>query len=108
MTDQHISVAHALLTLEGELRRLDLWEEETPSSEALASSQPFAVDTLSFPQWLQFMFIPRLYQLVKHRSNLPANSGVAPMAEEYFKTLNVNSAELIAQLETLDKLLSTP
>lgn len=108
MTDQHIAVAQALFTLEGELRRLDLWEEEMPSSEALASTQPFAVDTLSFPQWLQFIFIPRLYQLVEHRSSLPGNSGIAPMAEEYFKTLNFNSAELVAQLETLDQLLSKP
>ncbi len=107
MTDQHIAVAQALFTLEGELRRLDLWEEETPSSEALASTQPFAVDTLSFPQWLQFIFIPRLYRLVEHRSPLPTNSGIAPMAEEYFKTLTVNSDELVAQLETLDDLLST-
>lgn len=108
MTDQHISVAQALFMLEGELRRLDLWEEQVPSAEALASTQPFAVDTLSFPQWLQFIFVPRLYQLVEHRSPLPKASGVAPMAEEYFKTLDLPSTELIAQLETLDQLLSSP
>ncbi len=108
MTEQHTAVAHALFTLEGELRRLDLWQQESPSAEALSSTQPFAVDTLNFPQWLQFIFIPRLYQLVEHRSSLPLNCGVAPMAEEYFKTLNLNSAELVAQLEALDDLLSKP
>jgi len=106
MSDKHIAVADILIDIEKELRELRLWEFESPSEEALLSTQPFAIDTLNFPQWLQFIFIPRLHFMVEQRSPLPNVSGVKPMAEEYFAVLNLNSAPLIAYLEKMDKLLS--
>lgn len=106
MSSKHIAVAEILIDIEKELRELQLWEYESPSEDALASTQPFAIDTLTFPQWLQFIFIPRLYMMVEQRMPLPRVSGVKPMAEEYFKVLNLNSAALILHLERMDNLLS--
>jgi uncharacterized protein YqcC (DUF446 family) len=106
MTNRHLVVAEALFELEREMRSLELWENQSPSKEALASNQPFAVDTLRFPQWLQFIFIPRMYQLVEHRATLPVDCGVAPMAEEYFRPLAVDSDQLVEQLREIDHLLS--
>jgi len=106
MSDKHIAVAEILIDIEKELRELGLWEFESPSEEALLSTQPFAIDTLNFPQWLQFIFIPRLYFMVEQSSPLPDVSGVKPMAEEYFVVLNLNSANLIAHLDRIDNLLS--
>jgi len=106
MALKHITVAEILMDIEKELRDLQLWEFEPPSAEALASTQPFAIDTLNFPQWLQFIFIPRLYAMVETRAPLPAVSGVKPMAEEYFHVLKLNSAPLIAHLERMDNVLS--
>ncbi|RYY73401.1 MAG: YqcC family protein [Gammaproteobacteria bacterium] len=106
MSDKYIAVAEILIEIEKELRELRLWEFESPSEDALASTQPFAIDTLNFPQWLQFIFVPRLYLMAEQRLSLPRVSGVKPMAEEYFRVLNLNSALLIAHLEKMDKLLS--
>ncbi len=106
MNTQHIQLADILIDLEKELRELRLWEAELPPPEALASVQPFAVDHLSFPQWLQFIFIPRLYLLIDAGAPLPGNSSVAPMAEEYFRPLNLHSAALIGHLARIDLLLS--
>jgi uncharacterized protein YqcC (DUF446 family) len=106
MSLKHVAVAEILIDIEKELRELRLWEFEMPSEEALASTQPFAIDTLNFPQWLQFIFIPRLYFMVEQRIDLPSVSGVKPMAEEYFQVLSLNSASLIAHLERIDNLLS--
>lgn len=106
MSLKHIAVAEILMDVEKELRDLQLWEFELPSEEALASTQPFAIDTLTFPQWLQFIFIPRLYIMVEQCMPLPNVSGVKPMAEEYFQVLNSNSATLILHLERMDNLLS--
>lgn len=106
MTSKHIAIAEILIDIEKELRDLRLWEVESPSEEALASTQPFAIDTLNFPQWLQFIFIPRLYYMVEQRLLLPNVSGVKPMAEEYFQVLNLNSAALISHLGRIDNLLS--
>ncbi|MET0356375.1 MAG: YqcC family protein [Cellvibrio sp.] len=106
MTSKHIAVAEILIDIEKELRELRLWEAESPSAEALASTQPFAIDTLNFAQWLQFIFIPRLYAMVEQQIPLPKVSGVKPMAEEYFQVLPLNSSALVLHLEKMDKLLS--
>jgi uncharacterized protein YqcC (DUF446 family) len=106
MTSKHSAVAEILIHIEKELRDLQLWQFEIPSAEALASTQPFAIDTLNFPQWLQFIFIPRLYVMVEERMPLPSVSGVKPMAEEYFQVLNLNSGALILHLDAMDTLLS--
>ena len=71
-------VAEVLIDIESELRKLELWDRVPPSPEALASEQPFCVDTLTLPQWLQFIFLPTLYQLLEADQPLPARCGIAP------------------------------
>jgi uncharacterized protein YqcC (DUF446 family) len=41
-------------------------DQTPPSTEALASDQPFCVDTLTLPRWLQFIFLPTLYDAPHH------------------------------------------
>lgn len=107
MTDIHRELAEALFELERELRALALWDETPPTPEALASTQPFAVDTLELYQWLQFVFIPRLYRLVEHRMGLPASCSVSPMAEEYFRPRPESGEAVIAVLERIDILVTS-
>ena len=106
MTDKHIAVADILLDLEAALRELNLWHSESPSAEALASTAPFAVDTLTFTQWLQFMFLPRMHTLVTERGTLPVNCAIAPMAEEYFRPQSLDASAVLVQLQRIDTLLS--
>lgn len=106
MHNKYIAVAEILANIEKELRELNLWDSVSPSAEALASTQPFAIDTLNFPQWLQFIFVPRLYFMIEQQLPLPNNSSVASMAEQYFQVLSLNSSLLIKHLQKIDKLLS--
>ena len=106
MNEFYISIAEALMDIEKELRELRLWEAEMISVEALASTQPFAVDTMNFPQWLQFIFLPRMYFMLDEQLPLPGNCGIAPMAEQYFSGLDVHSSSLIAHLQKIDTLLT--
>lgn len=102
----HISVAALLIDIESELRRMNLWQSDSPGAAALASVQPFAMDTLTLPQWLQFVFIPRMYVLVESGDALPEKCGIAPMAEEYLRGGTHTAAALIDALERMDQLLS--
>lgn len=106
MNNIHITAAEILIDIEKELRELQLWDIEMISEEALASEQPFAVDTMTFPQWLQFIFLPRLYFMIEQQRQLPNNCGVAPMAEQYFSVLSLNSSPLIDHLKRIDVLLT--
>jgi len=106
MSDKHIALADILIDLEAALRDLNLWHIDAPSAEALASTAPFAVDTLTFTQWLQFIFLPQMQVLVKRRGSLPANCAIAPMAEEYFRPQVIDGGPVVLQLRRVDTLLS--
>ena len=49
-------IAELLIDIEAQLRQLGQWDKVPPDADALASEQPFCVDTLRLPQWLQFVF----------------------------------------------------
>lgn len=103
--DHIIQVKSLLMDIEHELRILGLWEKETPSEEALASTEPFAVGSLTFSQWLQFIFLPKMYFMIEHNIQLPTNCQITPMAEEYFARSKISVNTLLQYLHKVDALL---
>jgi len=99
-------VAGLLIDIEAQLRQLGQWDPVPPPPEALASAQPFCVDTLTLPQWLQFVFLPTMYTLLEEDRSLPEQCGIAPMAEEYFHGTGFNGEALVAVLASMDELLT--
>jgi len=90
--------------LKEEMISLDCWQDYPVNPEALMSTEPFCIDTLSFPQWLQFILIPRLRALIEGGFPLPSGSGVLPLGQEYFKNHN-NSHQLFIILNDIDEVL---
>ncbi len=81
-------IAEVLIDIEAQLRQLGLWQRIPPSTEALASTEPFCVDTLTLPQWLQFVFIPTIYRMLEAGEPLPERCGIA-LTPSYTNTLFV-------------------
>ena len=106
MDDNYRQLGGLLQALEQDLHRLECWESQAPSPQALASSQPFAIDRLNFTQWLQFIFLPKLTELVEAGSALPQSCSTAPMAEEYFKTQQIDAEALLNHLAAIDRLIT--
>ncbi|WP_152207075.1 YqcC family protein [Marinobacter changyiensis] len=104
--EKYSEVADSLLRIEIELRRLSVWSDKLPPADALQSAQPFCIDTLEFVEWLQFVFLPKMKVLVEQGQCLPAVSGMAPMAEEYFQGKAGSGEVLIRELQVIDCLLS--
>ncbi|MDG2460506.1 MAG: YqcC family protein [Luminiphilus sp.] len=104
--DARSAIAEGLIDLEAALRQLDLWSADDPPPEALASDQPFAMDTLELEQWLQFIFLPTVYDLLRTGAALPERCAVAPMAEETIGKRALPTAELVSTLEQLDRLIT--
>lgn len=100
------AIATTLIDIEAELRRLSLWDKAPPASEALASIEPFCVDTLTLPQWLQFVFLPTVYEMLETDAALPERCAIAPMAEEYFSGSELAVAGLLDALRRIDRLLT--
>lgn len=101
MTD-HIRIASLLIDIEAELRRLQQWQHEAPAPEALASAEPFCVDTLTFAQWLQFIFLPRMHALVAVRKLPPGRCEIKPIAEEYFRGEKLDAENILRAIGELD------
>lgn len=89
--------------LEQILKSLELWQDTPPSEKALQSQQPFCVDTLSFDQWLQWVFIERMKLLIANRQPLPQKSAVLPMAEVVYANKS-GMDDLLKVLKSVDDL----
>ena len=105
VADHHRQLASLLLDVEKELRAMQLWDQQIPPAQALASSEPFAIDQLSFNQWLQFIFLPKMAEIVETASALPESCSVAPMAEEFYRAEQVDAISLIRHLAAIDALI---
>ncbi|MEH6515984.1 MAG: YqcC family protein [Halioglobus sp.] len=100
------AVAEVLIDIEAQLRQLGQWGKIPPSEQALVSDQPFCVDTLTLPQWLQFIFLPAIYQILESDQSLPQRCGIVPIAEEYFRGTGLPSDALLQALGRIDELLT--
>ena len=94
-----------LQTLESELRGQGRWDDQPPSPVALRSTEPFAVDTLDFDQWLQWILLPKMYQLLLKQLPLPSTCAIQPMAEEVYRN-DADGARITRILAEIDTLLT--
>lgn len=99
------ALAEQLLLIERELRLLGWWASTPPSAEALASQEPFCVDTLPFEGWLQWVFLPRMKSVLEAAAPLPRASGIRPMAEEAYRGREGQVLALLVALGEFDKLI---
>ncbi|MAL98930.1 MAG: pseudouridine synthase [Alteromonadaceae bacterium] len=103
-------LADAVLEIEREMRRLALWtpegSENVPSVQQLSSTEPFCIDTLHFPQWIQFVLLEKIRVLIEADADLPARSDIAPMAEEYFRPIPLSTDRLVEMIRELDRLIT--
>lgn len=88
------------------MRSQGRWEGQRPPEEALLSTQPFAVDTLAFDQWLQWIFIPKLNELLVMQLPLPGNCAIGPMAEEVYGADDPVAGRITLIVSEIDSLLT--
>ena len=106
MKERYDRINVMLDALEAELRSAYLWNAEKPSEEDLSSIEPFAVDKLSFNQWLQFIFIQRLRAICDQKGSLPEVCSISPMAEEFYQATEVDASTIIKLLASIDDLIT--
>jgi len=54
------TVLSKITGIEVEMHRIGLWQAEPLQLKQYQFSRAFAMDTMTFSQWLQFIFIPRV------------------------------------------------
>lgn len=94
------AVSSLLAQLESEIQGAGLWSSQQPTQQALQSALPFCCDTLHFHQWLQFIFIPKMRELMQNNQALPNAMQLLPMAEETLPLSNTKTLKaVIAQID---------
>lgn len=102
MSDVHHQLAGLLLEIEAELRRKQLWEDETPSLKALNSTTPFCADTLYYHQWLQWLLIPRMKEILEQSLPLPQQCDIHTYVEQQCQS---ECARLLKLIRAFDELV---
>jgi uncharacterized protein YqcC (DUF446 family) len=95
------SVEQQIGAIEAEMKRIGLWEEQPLEPEQLQFSRAFAGDTMAFHQWLQFVFAPRVHEILATHGTFPSRSQVAAQAVREFDGLD-EAANLIRLLSEFD------
>lgn len=57
--------------IETELKRLGRWENKPLPSEKLQNMGAFGMNTMSVEQWIQFILIPRVHQIIQEKGEFP-------------------------------------
>ncbi len=95
-------VLEKLGEIETEMKQIGFWQSEPLPPEQYQFHTAFAMDTMSFSQWLQFVFIPKVKEAAD-ANQFPAKSQVGAQAVREFDALP-SASRLITLLCEFDAL----
>ncbi len=96
------TVLSQLARIEAELQGMGWWQSKPLQPEQYQFTRAFAMDTMSFSQWLQFIFIPRVKESAVE-GKFPLKSQVAAQAVREFDGYP-QATRLVALLAEFDEL----
>ncbi len=70
--------------IEAEMKRIGMWSGTPLPKEAFKDMGAFGMNTMTFGQWLQFVFIPNVRKLLETNGPWPDQSRVGVMAVREF------------------------
>lgn len=95
-------VLSKLEQIESEMLRIGMWQEKPLEPEQYDFRAAFAGDTMTFSQWLQFIFIPNAKRAATS-GKFPASSQVGAQAVREFDGVD-QAARLLSLLGEFDAL----
>ncbi len=95
-----------LAALELALLENGWWGSDAPDDAALASTEPFCVDALTFSEWLQWVYIPKMRDYIASQGALPERSGLLAIAEEAWRGSAEDTRGLLLVMRALDGLVN--
>ncbi len=99
---------NTLEQLETEMISCQLWDNNIPSPTALSSCEPFCVDTLRFEQWLQWVFIPKMREMLNSPDfdSFSHTSDIHTMSNYVFKDYQQDTVKINQIIKQLDDLIN--
>jgi uncharacterized protein YqcC (DUF446 family) len=81
----HQAVEQKLGEIEAEMKRVGLWEIEKPAPEKFEDMDAFGTKTMAFEQWLRWVFVPRVREILDDKGEFPRGSQVSQQAFREWK-----------------------
>ncbi|HET9493010.1 MAG TPA: YqcC family protein [Chloroflexia bacterium] len=91
--------------IEAEMKRIGFWRDEPLPAEMYNFTQAFAMDTMPFPYWLQFIFIPRVRSIIAEQGDFPRGSQAGAQAVREFDGV-WEASDLVSKLSAFDALFN--
>jgi len=91
--------------IEAEMKRVGAWTDKVLDPQLLENMGPFGGRTMPLEYWLQFVFIPRVREIIKNKEAFPEKSQVGVYAAREFDGRG-EYAPLVQLLCEFDKLFT--
>src|SRR5262245_45512599 len=101
-TREHIQTKIA--EIEHEMKRIGYWQSDPLRPEQYEFRSAFAMDTMAFSQWLQFIFIPRVKNMLETGEKFPSDSQNGAQAAREFDG-DDRAQGLVALLSEFDEII---
>lgn len=96
-------IKEKITAIEAEMKRIGLWQAESLPESAYEMQEAFGADTMTLSQWLQFIFIPRIQELLKTDGPWPSESEVGIYAAQQFLFLKPDSSGTYSTQGSIDR-----
>jgi uncharacterized protein YqcC (DUF446 family) len=105
--EQALLLAYAI---EEELKHLNRWSEKTLPNSTFENMGAFGMNTMAFEQWIQFVLLERLHDIIKTKGDFPKNSHLATYAVRNFDgdPEADKLQDLLSRLDTLIENINNP
>ena len=103
-SDRLEPIERIIAEIKAEMKRIGYWSKEPLPEEAYQYKQAFAMDTMAFTQWMQYILIPRVHSIVDEKGEFPERSMVGTQAIREFDG-DEKATRLVSLLNEFDQLV---
>jgi uncharacterized protein YqcC (DUF446 family) len=96
-TTKRKEIEQKITEIEAEMKHLGMWQSEPLPESAFTCKEAFCADSMTFPQWLQFVFIPEVHNVLSGKRQFPDKSEVGKYASQQFLFYSKEGDELVTQ-----------
>ncbi|MBA4053193.1 MAG: hypothetical protein C0490_00630 [Marivirga sp.] len=105
--DLYTLIGAKALEIEEELKCLNRWQRGPLSADKFENMGAFGCNTMTFEQWLQFILIPRVQQIIHSEGEFPSGSMLGTYAMRVFDG-DYEGQRLQTLLSDIDQLINNP
>jgi len=103
--DKYSLIDNKATEIESELKRINRWASTPLPPEKFENMGAFGSNTMTFEQWIQFILLQRIHQVIEAKGQFPSQSQVGTYAIRNYDG-DSDADRLVQLLNELDDLIT--